>query len=118
MAKKSKKMPVDNSEFYKSTEHPIRDHVYNGIVARYGKKGNKWEKSDTFVWGGAIYQLWDMFWIVVFIYIVWFIVTWTYDRYGMFKAIVTLAIFFLIRINSLVRQMAQANRYLKKLADK
>jgi hypothetical protein len=108
----SVKEPVDNAEFYEHSEFPRRDKIYNAIVARYGKKGNRWSKSDTFVWKGFIYHIWDYFWMVVFIYIIYWAANALYDHYGMWRAISFIFVVILIRINMLIRVQKKMDRTL------
>lgn len=107
------KEPVDNSAFLEHTEYPARDKVYNWIVMRYGEKGNPWKKSDTLVFYGFIYHLWDFIPSLLFIYFTYWIVNYSYVHYGWFKAITVLAVMFLFRVNALLRVQRQTNRLLK-----
>lgn len=112
--KASAKEPVDNSMHYRDTEYPMRDKVFNAVVRRYGKKGNEWKSSDDIVWGGAIYHLWDFVPLLIFVYFVYFVTNWTYDKYGWFRAIVVLAIMVIIRLNAMTRKLDQINRRLER----
>jgi hypothetical protein len=97
------KEPVDNSEFYEHTAYPKRDKIYNAVVARYGKKGNLWTKSDTFIFYGFIYTIWDYFIMVLFLWLIYFAANFFYEKYGLWRAISFLFVVILIRINMLIR---------------
>jgi hypothetical protein len=107
------KSPVDNSEHFRNTEYHLRDKVYNWLVRRYGQKGNVWQTSDTVVWQGAIYHVWPWIPALLFIYVTYFIANWTYEHYGMFRALTVLAVMMLIRVNTLVRKLDQLIRVMK-----
>jgi hypothetical protein len=113
MAAKAQKKPIDNSAHFKHTEYKFRDSLYNAIVRRYGAKGNAWQKSDTFVWSGAIYTVGDWIPALAFLYFVYFITNFTYAHYGWFKAITVLAVMALIRVNAMVRKLDQMIRLMK-----
>ena len=99
---------------YRETEYPVRDAVFNWVVAKHLAAGKKpWRKSDDVVWGGALYHVLDFFFLVIYIWFVWWIVTLVYDKFGMFKAIVMLSIFALIRLNNIVKGVNLTNRLLK-----
>jgi len=100
---------------YRQTEYPSRDAVFNWIVRRHLAAGKKpWRKSDDVVWGGFLYHVLDYIFLLIYIWFVWWIVTLMYDHFGMFKAVVTLSIFVLIRLNSLIRQAKLTNRLLQE----
>lgn len=111
------KEPVDNSKFVRHTEYPGRDAIFNAIVRRYGKKGNIWTKSDEFIWGGALYYVWDYFFALMFIYLVYWLATATYDRFGLFKAMMVVTAMTLLRINALVRKLTLNNQLMKKMVE-
>jgi hypothetical protein len=97
------KTPVDNSIHFKHTEYHLRDKLYNKIVARYGAKGNLWTSSDTFVFGGFLYFIWDYFIMVLFLWLIYFAANFFYEKYGLWRAISFLFVVILIRINMLIR---------------
>jgi hypothetical protein len=105
-----KKEPVDNSEFHKSTPYPARDLVYNKIVDRYGVKGNAWKTSDSIIFQGFIYYVWDYVMAIVVIGVLTWILVLTYDRFGLAKTGIVAFVMLLWRVNILIRQGAQANR--------
>lgn len=104
---KTKKIPVDNSLHFRHTDFPMRDKVFNGIVTRYGTKGNKWEKSDDQIWGGAIYFIWDWAMILVFIYFMWFMFNFMQKSYGDVHAIAFLLIMILFRLNIMIKKLSK-----------
>jgi hypothetical protein len=112
------KEPVDNSEYFKHSEYPVRDSIFNAVVKRYGVKGNHWKRSDEFVWNGAIYYVWDYFLMVLFIWFTYWLATAMYDHYGLFKAMMVVVVMFLVRLNSLVRKVDLTNRLLRKIEEK
>lgn len=98
-----KKVPVDNSEFLRTTEFPLRDKIFNAIVRQYGRKGNPWKKSDGYVWGGAVYQLFTYVIWSIGLWLLWLLLRWTVDHKGVEYAILyVLALVFtqLIRVNT------------------
>ena len=105
---------VDNSIFYRTTDHAGRDIVFNWIVRRYERNGHVWKKSDGMVWGGALYHVLDYFWMLIFIYFVYVVANFMYDRYGIFKAGMVIVVMILIRFNSLIKKVDQTNRILKE----
>lgn len=109
-----KKPPVDNSEFYSLSEHKLKDMVFNAVVRRYGKNGHKWEKSDQFIWHGAIFVVIDYFWMLVFVYFVYIAGSFIYNKYGLWRGVLFICVMFLIRINSMVRKLDATNRILKE----
>jgi hypothetical protein len=111
-SRKARKEPVDNTMHYRETEYPARDKVFNWVVRRYGLKGNKWKTSDDVIFGGVVYHVWDWIPILLFIYFVYFITTWVHDKYGLFRALVVLAIMVIMRLNAVVRKLDQINRRL------
>jgi len=108
------KESVDNSKFYRMTEHKLKDKVFNLVVLRYGYKGNKWQKSDDFVWGGFIYYIVDYFWLLIFIYFIYAMGNLLYNKYGLWKAVMFVVVMVLIRLNSLIKKVDQTNRLLKE----
>lgn len=106
-------VPVDNSQHYKTTDYKLKDTIYNAIVKRYGKNGHVWKKSDTFVWEGSIYYVWDYFFIILFLYFVYLAGNYFYDHYGLWRAVMFVAVMFLLRINTLIRKVDKMNRLLK-----
>lgn len=106
--------PVDNSKFYVTTDHHMRDQVYNWIIARYGKKGHPWTTSDKFVWYGAVYFVWDWIWLLIFIYFIYAMGNLLYNKYGLWKAVMFVVVMVLIRFNSLIKKVDQTNRLLKE----
>ena len=106
MVKKGKSV-VDNSASFRHTDHPMRDRVFNWIVSRYGSKGNRWEKSDDRVWGGAIYHVWDFFTAILFIYLMWIIYNFSQRNYGDAHAIAFLLIMILFRINIAIKKLSR-----------
>lgn len=104
---------IDNSHFLKKTEYPGRDAIYNWLVKKYERKGKHWKKSDSAVFGGFLYYVWDFVPSLLFIWFTWWLVMLSYDHYGEFHAFVTLGIMLLFRLNALLRQVTMTNRLLK-----
>lgn len=102
------KAPVDNSKSYRFTEHPFRDKVFNAIVARYGKKGNLWEKSDDFVWGNGIYVVWDYFWWLFLIGAIWWVLSLIQKHQGWEHAALLVGVLIFV-------QLMRVNRALRKI---
>lgn len=102
-----KKVPLDNSAHFRSTDHPMRDKVFNWIVARYGKKGNKWEKSDDVVFGQFIYTIWDWTVVLLFLYLMWFMFNFLRKQYDDVHAIGFLLIMILFRLNTMVKKLSK-----------
>jgi hypothetical protein len=105
---------IDNSASYRNTEHHFRDKVFNWFVRLYERKGKRWEGSDDFLFGGFIYVLWDLFASVVFVWIMYFLVNWVYDRYGLFRALSLIAVGLLLRINTMIRKLAHIEKTLQQ----
>lgn len=108
MTNKPKKMPIDNSEFYKHTDSPARDVVFNAIVKRYGVKGNAWEKSDGVVWGGAIYVVSSYFGYMLIVALLWWLLSATIRLQGDTHAILLMLILMfiqLLRMNATLRKI-------------
>lgn len=97
------------------TEFPARDAIYNWIVRKYESKGKAWHRSDSIVFGGFLYHIWDWVPTLLFVYFTWLIVNYTYNTYGEFKAFVALGVMLIIRLNSIQRQVSLTNRLLKKI---
>ena len=106
------KQPVDNREFFKDTAYPGRDWVYNKIVKRYGDKGNAWTTSDTVIWSGFLYYVVDYLFAIAFIALIYYVVNWTYGKYGIARAGMVFGVMLLWRINVLIRQATHTNRLL------
>ena len=107
------KSAVDNSAHYMRSEHPKRDAVYNWIVRRYGEKGNGWGLSDTLVFKGAIFYVWPWIPDLAFVYLMYFILNWTYARYGFERLFVLAIVMLLFRLNALIRAQKHTNALLK-----
>jgi hypothetical protein len=112
------KVSVDNSNYLRNTEYPMRDSIFNAVVKRYGVKGNHWKRSDDMVWGGALYHVLDYFFMILFVYFVYIVANFTYNRYGVFKAAMVIVVMALIRLNALIRKVDLTNRLLKKQQEK
>lgn len=117
MVKKKKKVPVDNSRFHKSTGFKVKDGVYNWIVERYGVKGNKWNKSDTVVWSGVVYEVPTMVGYMIQVAIFWWIAKIAIKRNGGDSnyGIMILLILMLWRIGMLLKQAVSVRQELEYL---
>jgi hypothetical protein len=104
---------VDNSASFNHTEYPVRDGIYNSIVRRYGVNGHQWNKSDEIIWGGAIYQVADLGFTLLFLWVVYLVANSLYNHYGIFRAVAFLVVMGLLRINTLIRKVDFTNRILK-----
>jgi len=93
-----------------NTGQPMRDKLFNWIVGRYQKNNHLWKKSDQRVWHGAIFLCLDYAWLLIWIAALWLIINGSMKRVGFEKTIFVVAIIFLIRINSLIKQLVQLNR--------
>jgi hypothetical protein len=91
--------------------------VFNWIVSRYGEKGNKWNASDDFVWGGFLYHILDFVFLIVFVTFVYWMAGIIYERYGVFRGAAFLVVMVLIRLNSLIRKTDMNNRLLKQVVE-
>ena len=102
----------------RNTEFPIRDAIYNWLIVKHAKKNKPWTTtgffSDKIFWSAALDQAWPWVPTLLFIYFVYFIATFFYDHYGIFRAICVLTVMCIIRINALVRQTSYTNRLLKE----
>ena len=105
---------VDNSKFFQRSEYPMRDAVFNWVVRRYGRLGHKWKKSDQFIFYNAIYFIWDYFWIIIFLYLIYWIANAMYERYGMWRAVLVIGVIFLLRMNQIIRKLDQQIKLLKQ----
>jgi hypothetical protein len=94
----------------KNTGQPLRDKAYNWVVARYKRNNHFWKKSDERVWGGFIYYVVDYIWLLTWIGLLWLIINSSLKRVGFEKTVFVVAIIFLIRLNSLIKQMVQLNK--------
>jgi hypothetical protein len=111
-SKLEKPRTVDNSVHYRRTAYPRRDAVFNYVVKMYEKKGKVWQTSDDLVFGGFLYFWWDWFTVVMFLWFVYFVATWTYDRHGLFRGVAVIAVMALLRINALIREVRRTNKIL------
>jgi hypothetical protein len=91
----------------------MRDKVFNFLVKRYEKKNHVWKWHDDFIFGGFIYYIWDWIPMLLYIYVTYLVVNYTYGRYGWFRGILVLGVMVLIRINALIRKVDLTNRLLK-----
>lgn len=99
-----------NRQFYKHTEYPSKDKIYNWVVDLYTKKGKKWEKSDTFVFSGALYIAYDYAGYLMLFWILWWFVGVLQRTKGEFYAIAFLMIFGLVRLGMILAAIRHGNR--------
>jgi hypothetical protein len=99
---------VDNSSHYRDTTSPGLDAVYNAVVRRYTKNNRVWEKSDSTVWGGAIYQVIPLFGYSVLGVVLWFLLDKTVELKGATHALLFMMILLFLntlRMNAALRKM-------------
>jgi hypothetical protein len=106
-------VPVDNSAFLRTTEYPRRDAIYNWLVRRYGKLGHPWQKSDKIVFGGFLDYVWPWIPDLFFVYVMYFILKWTYTLYGTERLFMLAVVMVLFRLNALIRAQKHTNALLK-----
>jgi len=118
MSQKDFVLPEEYQKEIRHSEFPMRDVVYNWLVAKYAKKGKVWTTkgifSDRVFFNALLDQAWPWVPTLLFIYVVYFLASWAFSRYGIFKAILVVAVMVIIRINALVRQVSYTNRLLKE----
>jgi len=93
-----------------NTGQPIRDKIFNFVVARYKKFNHLWRKSDQRIWGNSIFVVVDYIWLLVWIGALWLVINGSLKRVGFEKTVFVVAMIFLIRINALVKQLVKLNR--------
>jgi hypothetical protein len=112
-----KKEPVDNSKHYQKTEHRLKDLMFNKIVDRYGKKGNKWETSDTVVWKGAVYVIPDIASYIIQLLFFWWLamiaIKYRGDGDPIYGVILVL-IFILVRLAMIMKNLVAQRKELEK----
>lgn len=99
---------VDNSQFYKHTDSPMRDRVFNFVVRRYEKNGHVWEKSDEVVWAGSVYVVASYFGYLALIGLLWWILNATIKYQGADHAVLLMLILVfvqLLRVNATMRKI-------------
>ena len=108
------RLPVDNSEYYERSAYPIKDKVFNAVVRLYERRGKRWQLSDTIVWRGSIYFVFDFFFMLLIIWLIVWGITFVYEKYGMFNALRSAIVIILLRlamisrnVNLLIRQNAK-----------
>jgi len=111
-------LPQEYEKELRSSEFPFRDAIYNWFVTTYAKRGKPWTTkgffSDKVFFNALLDQVWPWVPTLLFIYLVYFLATWTYDHYGIFRAICVLTVMCIIRVNALVRQVTYTNKLLKE----
>jgi len=116
--KKKYVLPAEYEKELRSTPFPFRDAVYNAILTQHAKRGKSWTTrgffSDKLFWTALLDQVWPWVPSLLFIYAMYIIAAYTYDHYGLFKAVTVIAVMGLIRLNALVRQVSYTNRILKE----
>jgi hypothetical protein len=104
----AEKERVDNSQFYKHTDSPLRDKIFNAIVKRYEKNGHVWEKSDDVVWGGTIYVVASYFGYTALGGLLWWLLNATVKYQGADHAVLLMLILIflqLLRVNTIMRKV-------------
>lgn len=111
-------LPDEYKVHLRHSEYPFRDAIYNWLVTKHAQKGKSWSTegffSDRVFWNATLDQVWPWVPVLLFIYLVYFLASWTFDNYGMFKAILVVAVMVIIRVNALVRQVTYTNKILKE----
>jgi len=111
-------LPQEYEKELRSSEFPFRDAIYNWLVTAHAKKKKPWTTkgffSDKVFWNVALDQVWSWVPSLAFLYLMYFLASYTYSHYGLFKAATVLVVMATIRLNALVRQVTYTNRLLKE----
>ena len=105
---------LHNVAFYRNTEKPARDKIFNWLVDLYTKKGKKWEKSDEVIFGGFIYVIADYFGYILLFGALWWFVTVMVRTKGEWHALFFLLIFLVVRVGMLLSAVRHSNRLHQK----
>ena len=110
-------LPEEYEAELRRSEFPMRDAFYNWIVTAYAKRGKKWTTKGIFsdrVFFSALFdQAWPWVPMLLFIYVFYWVTGWVYDRYGLARAVMFMAVMMLFRLNVLIRQVTFTNKLLK-----
>ena len=94
------------------TPSTLKERWYQKILLKYESKGKSWNISDTIIWKGTFYVVPTWIGYLAFMTLFGWLFIQTYDRYGMPKMIIFIAILFFWRINMMVSLLRELNKKL------
>jgi hypothetical protein len=115
-------LPEEYVKHLRVSAYPFRDAIYNALVKLHARKGKPWTTegffSDKLFWNTFLDQVWSWIPSLAFIYLMYIVATYTFDKYGLFRAVTVIAVLVLVRVNSVIRQISLTNRLLAKIEKK
>jgi len=117
MAKNKEKLSLKEATLYnerrkQDTGSPLADKVYNWIIDRYSKHGNKFETSDVVVWKGSVYELPEIFGYIIFFTIFLILANISFKKYGDARTIVFFMLLIMWRLQKAIGVLKSINKKL------
>jgi len=104
----------DYSQYLRESEYPARDKFYNWLVRTHEKRGKPWTTagwfSDEFFWSFFLDYVWAWVPSLLFLYVTYYLATFMYDKYGLFRGVAVLVVMALLRVNTLIRKVDYIRR--------
>lgn len=117
VAKEKFVLPKEYEVEMRRSEYSFRDSVYNAMLTAHAKRGKPWTTSgffnDRLFWNFLLDEVWAWVPSLLFIYVMYFVASWTYDHYGVYRAVILIAVMMAFRLNVLIRQVTFTNKLLK-----